>query len=140
MAGAPDCHFAPAKSFTFAADGFYHTLKKAVIEHFASRKITHKVLATLLLSSPCNEAPASHVILFILNVVLLLASLRAYTATLSVLFAVVHGILRALLVVQTTHAGTLKLCLSPSLPSQHLTLHFSRRRYSTAGPIELAPV
>jgi fatty acid desaturase len=85
--------FEPAQKFTYDKDGFYNTVKNDVRKYFTDRKMSHK-------------APWSHVVMFVVNVVLMFYFLKVYLQEQSYLFSVLHGIMRAVLVVQTTHSAS----------------------------------
>jgi linoleoyl-CoA desaturase len=85
--------FAPANKFTYAPDGFFRTLKDEVRNYFKAQNMSHK-------------APWTHMAMFLLNVCAILFFLYRYTTYDTYLDAVLHGIFRALLVVQTTHAAS----------------------------------
>eukprot|EP00163_Fabomonas_tropica_P033548 TRINITY_DN888_c0_g2_i1.p1 TRINITY_DN888_c0_g2~~TRINITY_DN888_c0_g2_i1.p1 ORF type:complete len:443 (+),score=127.43 TRINITY_DN888_c0_g2_i1:308-1636(+) len=85
--------FAPAVKFTYKQDGFLNTVKREVNAYFKENKMSYK-------------APWTHVLMFYANVTLLLYTCFLALSQGSVAWAVVHGILRALLVVQTTHGAS----------------------------------
>lgn len=85
--------FTPVQKISFDQDGFYMTVKREVSAYFAAQGIHHK-------------APTTHVLLFLANVVLQLLSLYGMIVYQSFTLAIVHGLLRALMVVRSTHASS----------------------------------
>lgn len=85
--------FKPVTKVSFEKDGFYSEVKREVVAHFEV-KGTHW------------KAPWTHQLTFVLNVVFQLASLYYMVALRSPLLAVIHGLLRALMVVRSTHAAS----------------------------------
>eukprot|EP00010_Vexillifera_abyssalis_P009000 CAMPEP_0201546162 /NCGR_PEP_ID=MMETSP0173_2-20130828/2535_1 /ASSEMBLY_ACC=CAM_ASM_000268 /TAXON_ID=218659 /ORGANISM="Vexillifera sp., Strain DIVA3 564/2" /LENGTH=441 /DNA_ID=CAMNT_0047954765 /DNA_START=89 /DNA_END=1414 /DNA_ORIENTATION=- len=90
--------FEPSKKFTFKEDGFYAVVKKAAREYFAEKQISHyadwaHVTGTAL----------THLFMFIF---MYLMCCSEFSLTSLIIFGAIHGIARAMLVVQTVHAAS----------------------------------
>jgi linoleoyl-CoA desaturase len=90
--------FPMLEKFTFEKGGFLDTVKREAMDHFRRKGISHK-------------ADWFHIIMFFLNVAAILLSMNAMctwtSGWISLLAACAfHGVMRAVLVVQTTHGAS----------------------------------
>lgn len=85
--------FAPSQKFTFNKGDFFDTVKEEVKEYFKSTGKSHK-------------ADGVHVAMFFLNVALIFWSMFGVCHDASYVKAFLHAVLRAILVVQTTHGAS----------------------------------
>jgi len=85
--------FAPAQKFTYEKGGFFDVVKEEVKEYFKKTGKSHK-------------ADGIHMTMFFVNVLLIIWSYFNMNAQASYLWAFFHGIFRAILVTQTTHAAS----------------------------------
>lgn len=85
--------FSPAQKFTYEKGGFFDVVKEEVREYFKKSGKSHK-------------ADNFHIAMFFVNVFLVLWSMFGLVTEASFLKAFLHGVFRAILVVQTTHAAS----------------------------------
>lgn len=85
--------FAPAQKFTYNKGDFFDTVKEEVKEYFKKTGKSHK-------------ADGVHIAMFVLNVILIIWSYSTLIIGESYVAALLHGLFRAVLVTQTTHAAS----------------------------------
>lgn len=85
--------FAPAQKFTYNKGDFFDTVKEEVKAYFKTNNKSHK-------------ADFFHMAMFVANVLLIIWTYTTMMSAQSYLAALLHGIFRAILVVQTTHAAS----------------------------------
>lgn len=85
--------FFPSQKFTYEADGLYMTCKRAAAKYFKDKNISHK-------------AGFWGIFTFAANLCLTLAMMYYMITTQSYIVAFIHGISRAIMVVQSTHGGS----------------------------------
>jgi fatty acid desaturase len=85
--------FPPVRKFSYKQDGFFNTVKREAAQYFKEKNMSHK-------------APWFNFAMFFINIFMMVAGMYAMVNYESYIGALVHGVFRAILVVQATHGAS----------------------------------